>query len=283
VQWVQREIQPWHRGDGSVGGIVLISEDVTQSKLAEEEIRQLNASLEQRVHERTVELEVANRGLEAFSYSVSHDLRAPVRRIDGWSLALLEDYGDQLDQRAREYVARIRSETERLQVLIDGMLRLAHVSHAEMVREPVDLSAMVEAICGRLRDAEPERSFEFAVESGLTASGDGRLLEIAATNLLANAAKFTRPRPLARIEFGHRNGSGETTYFIRDNGVGFDMAYAGNLFTAFERLHKDSQFPGSGIGLAIVERVIRRYGGRIWAESQPDEGAAFYFTIGGKQ
>ena len=279
-QWVRWEIQPWRRADGSIGGIILISEDISRQKEAEEEILRLNTVLEQRVRERTAELEAANRELHAFSYSVSHDLRAPARRIDGWSLALLEDYGAHLDARATTYLARLREEAAHLESLIDGMLRLSRVSSVGMLRETVDLSSMVRSICGRFRENTPGRQLEFVIEPGLTVWGDANLLEIAITNLLSNAVKFTAPRHVAHIAFGTQGGAG-SPFFVRDNGVGFDMAYASNLFAAFERLHKASQFSGTGIGLATVQRVIHRHGGRVWAEAAPEKGATFYFTIGG--
>ena len=281
-QWIRWEIQPWHQTDGSIGGIVLFSEEITRQKRDEEEIRSLNATLEQRVRDRTAQLEAANGELEAFSYSVSHDLRAPLRGIDGWSLALLEDYGDKLDAPARQYLERVRSETQRLGALIGEMLRLSQVTRAEMRSATVDLTQMVQAIAARLREAEPGRELEMAIEAGLTVCGDEHLLEIALTNLLGNAIKFTKPRAHARIEFGRRDGTGETVFYVRDNGVGFDMAHAGMLFGAFQRLHKASEFPGTGIGLATVQRAIRRHGGRVWAEAQPDKGATFYFTVGGQ-
>jgi PAS domain S-box-containing protein len=281
-QWVRWETQPWQEADGSVGGMVLFSEDITEQKRAEQEILRLNASLEQRVRERTEQLEAANKEMAAFAYSVSHDLRAPLRGIDGWSAALLEDCGEQLDARAREYLERVRAETRRLGTLIDEMLRLSQVTRAEMGREPVDLTRLATAIAGRLHETAPKREMEFVVESGLRVSGDAQLLEIALTNLLDNAVKFTGPRPHARIEFGRQDGHSEDVFYVRDNGVGFDMAYAGGLFGAFQRLHKASEFPGTGIGLATAQRVIRRHGGRMWAEGEVEKGATFYFTMGGE-
>ncbi len=281
-QWVRWEVQPWREADGSVGGLVLFSEDITQQMLAEREVLRLNASLEQRVKERTEELEAANREMAAFAYSASHDLRAPLRGIDGWSKALLEDCGEQFDGRAREYIERVRSETGRMERLIDEMLRLSRVTRAEMSRSAVDLSELASAIAGRLRQTAPDRELEFVVEGGLTASGDPDLLEIMLTNLLDNAVKFTRPRARARIEFGQRGWEREKVFYVGDNGVGFDMAHAGTLFGAFQRLHRASEFPGTGIGLATAQRVIRRHGGRIWAEAEPEKGARFYFTIGGE-
>jgi signal transduction histidine kinase len=227
-------------------------------------------------------LEAANKEMAAFAYSVSHDLRAPLRGIDGWSRALAEDCGEQLDGRAREYLGRVRAETARLEGLIEEMLRLFRITQAEMNRNAVDLTALANAVASRLRERSPERDLDFAIASGLTASGDAGLLEIALTNLLDNAVKFTGPRRHARIEFGRQDCPPEEIFYVRDNGVGFDMAYAGMLFGAFQRLHKASEFPGAGIGLATTQRVIRRHGGRIWADAQPEKGAAFYFTIGGK-
>ena len=254
--------------------------DVTERKHAEEALHQLNAELEQRVRQRTSALEAANRELEAFAHSVSHDLRAPLRGIDGWSLALLEDNGGQLDAQGRKHLDRVRSEAQRMGRLIDDLLHLSRVSRTEMMVRPVDFTALAGTIVARLKEANPGRPIEFLVAPRLTCTGDVRLLEIALTNLLANAVKFTAPRNPARIEFGQDQGESPCTFFVRDNGVGFDMAYARMLFAPFQRLHKTSEFPGTGIGLATVQRVIRRHGGRIWAESQVGMGATFYFTLG---
>jgi PAS domain S-box-containing protein len=269
--------------DGRIAGSVVVARDITDRKRAEEEIRRLNTELGQRVLERTAELETANKELEAFAYSVSHDLRAPLRGIDGWSLALVEDYGSHLEQRALEYLGRVRSETQRMGHLIDDLLQLSRITRAEMHRDAVDLSRVTETIAVRLREAHPQRRLEFAIQPGLKAYGDARLLEVALTNLLENAVKFTGPRTPARIEFETVECAGKTAFVVRDNGVGFDMAYAGTLFGAFQRLHSDTEFPGTGIGLATVQRVIRRHGGRIWAEAEPDRGASFYFTIEGEK
>ena len=254
--------------------------DVTERKHAELEVLRMNAELEQRVHQRTLELEAANRELEAFAYSVSHDLRAPLRGIDGWSLALLEDYAAQLDAGARQYLNRVRSETQRMGHLIDDLLQLSRVSRGAMNLSRVDLTSLANSIAARLRDAQPERSMEFAIEPELVAFGDSRLLEIVLTNLFSNAVKFTGMRDKATIEFGKLEKDGEMAFYVRDNGAGFDMACAGNLFGAFQRLHKSSAFPGSGIGLATVQRIVRRHGGRVWAEARVDGGATFGFTLG---
>lgn len=259
-----------------------IVHDITERRLAEEKIKQFNFELEQRVRERTAALEAANKELEAFAYSVSHDLRSPLRGIDGWSQVLLEDYGDKLDEQARHYLGRVRAETQRMGQLIDDLLVLSRISRAELKISRVDFSAMAEGIAARLGEEDPGRQFEWLIQPGLTAQGDPALLEIALTNLLGNAVKFTRTRLRARIEVGQIQQDGAAVYFVRDNGVGFDMAYAKKLFGAFQRLHRMDEFPGTGIGLATVQRIVQRHGGKIWAEAAVDQGAAFFFTLEGK-
>ncbi|MBI5382287.1 MAG: PAS domain S-box protein [Opitutae bacterium] len=256
---------------------------VEDQKRAEEEIRALNTTLEQRVAARTAQLELSNKELEAFSYSVSHDLRAPLRGIDGWSMALLNSYGDRLDETAHKYLGRVRSETQRMGQLIDDLLKLARVTRTAMHADTVDFSAVAQGIAQRLLDGQPERAMVFDIAPDLTVQGDAALLEIALTNLLDNAAKFTGRCAQPRITFGRLppNTAGELVFFVRDNGAGFDMDYAEKLFGAFQRMHKTSEFPGTGIGLATVQRIVHRHGGRIWAESRPGQGATFYFTLPG--
>ena len=264
-----------------------LEREIQERKRAEEEIRQLNASLEERVAERTREVQeanqqlaAANKELEAFSYSVSHDLRAPLRGVDGWSQALVEDYGSQLDERALEYLGRVRGEAQRMNALIENLLELSRVTRMEMNPHPVDLTAIANRIVARLQETNANRRAEFIIAPGLMAHGDEGLLEIVLVNLLSNAAKFTSRCEAARIQFGQLQQNGERPFFVRDNGVGFDMAFAGGLFGAFQRLHKASEFPGTGIGLATVQRVIHRHGGRVWAEAEAGKGASFYFTLG---
>lgn len=260
-------------------GLAIFLSDITQRKKAEDEILRLNAELEQRVQDRTSQLEAANKELETFAYSVSHDLRAPLRGVDGWSLALVEDFGPQLNDEARHYLGRIRSEAQRMGQLIDDLLRLSRVTRAPLNRESVDLTATARSIASNLREQHDDRQIEFAIQPNLTASGDGQLLEVALTNLLGNSAKFTSKQPAALVEFGRTEHQGKDAFFVRDNGAGFDMAYAHALFGPFQRLHRASEFPGTGIGLATVQRIIHRHGGRVWAESQVDHGATFYFTL----
>lgn len=247
-----------------------------------EEIKLLNTDLERRVHERTQELETSNQELEAFSYSVSHDLRAPLRTIDGFSLALFEDYADKLDDEGRDYINRVRSGVQRMGLLIDALLQLSRVTRSELVRENTDLADLARSVANDLQLSDRDRNIEIVIPSvPLIAQADPRLLRVAFENLLGNAFKFTSKTANARIEFGQQKAdNGETVYFIRDNGAGFDMYYVDRLFTAFQRLHGDRDFKGSGIGLATTLRIIRRHKGRIWAEGKENEGATFYFTLG---
>lgn len=237
------------------------------------------------LEEKSALLQETNRELESFSYSVSHDLRSPLRGIDGWGLALLEDYGDKLDKTAHDYVERIRYETQRMGRLIDDLLQLARVTRSEIKREPVDLSGLADKLGEQLKQLHSGRQIEFIIQPGLNMQGDARLLEILLTNLFDNACKFTAPRPVARIEFGLTIVEDPATtlrvaaYFVRDNGVGFDMGHAQRLFGAFQRMHRVSEFPGTGIGLATVQRIVHRHGGKTWADASLDQGATFYFTL----
>lgn len=225
------------------------------------------------------QLQAANQELESFSYSVSHDLRAPLRAVDGFSQALLEDYPEQLDKQGKVYLERVRVNVQRMGELIDDLLTLSKITRAEMNYEPVDLSTLVRTITVELKKQEPERQVEFVIEDDLHVDGDARLLQVALENLLDNAWKFTSKQPKACIEFGSLNHDNVDTFFVRDNGAGFDMTYANKLFGAFQRLHALSDFSGTGIGLATVKRVIRRHGGKVWAEGALNQGATFYFTL----
>jgi signal transduction histidine kinase len=225
------------------------------------------------------QLRAVNKELEAFSYSVSHDLRAPLRHIDGFTQALLEEQADKLDEKGQDHLRRVRSAARRMAELIEDLLRLSRVTRAEMRHEWVDLSDLARSVLEELRKTQPERRAEFIIASGLTVEGDGQLLRVVLENLLGNAWKFTQKCPSARIEFGVTQHDGQRTYFVRDNGVGFDMTYAGKLFAPFQRLHTVEEFPGTGIGLATVQRIIHRHSGRIWAEGEVGKGATFYFTL----
>lgn len=248
------------------------------------ELRSVNAELETRVEQRTQELAASNQELEAFSYSVSHDLRAPLRTIDGFSLALQEDFADKLSDEGRDYINRVRGGVQRMGTLIDSLLQLSRVTRSEITSDRVDLSQLATLVFNELKAGDPERDVSFVAEPDVIVQGDGRLLRIALENLIGNAFKFTSKTPAARIEFGSEPGTGpnegRTVYFIRDNGAGFDMQYVNRLFTAFQRLHGDRDFKGSGIGLATVSRIIRRHQGSIRAVGEIGRGATFYFTLG---
>ena len=244
-----------------------------------EEVQHYAVSLEDRVAERTAELAAVNQELEAFAYSVSHDLRAPLRSIDGFSQALLEDYQDKVDDTGKDYLRRVRAGSQRMGHLIDDLLKLSRLTRREMLREKVDLSALVRCAANELQQREPDRNVEFVLADSVVAYGDEHLLTILFENLLNNAWKFTSKHDRATIEFGVMAEKGEKVYYVRDNGAGFDMAYADKLFGAFQRLHAMTEFEGSGIGLATAQRVVRRHGGRIWAEGAVDRGATFYLTL----
>ncbi|MEW6366615.1 MAG: response regulator [Acidobacteriota bacterium] len=225
------------------------------------------------------ELELANKELEAFSYSVSHDLRAPLRSLSGFSKALIEDYGGRLDDTASHYLDRIAAASERMDGMITALLNLSRVTRHEMRRTAVDASSMAEDIAAELQESDPSRDAEFIVEPGAVVDADAHLLRVALENLLGNAWKFTAKRDRARVEFGTTNAGEQQACFVRDNGAGFDMTYAEKLFGAFQRLHSQSEFSGHGIGLATVQRIIHRHGGRIWAQGEVGKGATFFFTL----
>jgi PAS domain S-box-containing protein len=280
-------VQPLMDAEGRVVQWFGTNTDVVALKEAEEVLRGANFLLEGRVAERTEELKrnrdelaAANKELESFAYSVSHDLRAPLRSIDGFSRILLEDYATKLDEDGRDSLNRIRAATQRMAQLIDDLLNLSRVTRAEMQRERVDLSALAREVAAALRQQEPHRTVEFLAAGGVVVEGDPHLLRVALENLLGNAWKFTGRREGARIEFGTVEQDGQISYFVRDNGAGFDAAYVGKLFGAFQRLHSSTEFPGTGIGLATVQRIVHRHGGRVWADGAVDKGATFYFNLG---
>ncbi len=249
--------------------------EVTERKVAEEGVRKLNGDLLQQ----TAQLEASNKELEAFSYSVSHDLRAPLRGIDGFSQAVLEDYGDKLDNAGKGFLERVRAASQRMSKLIDAMLHLARLTRAELHTKTVDLSALAQNVIGDLRQVDPEHHVNWRVQEGLVAIADPHLLRVVFENLLGNAWKFTTHTSDANIEFGVTEYRNQTAFFVRDNGVGFDMTYVHKLFGAFQRLHAFSEYPGVGVGLATVQRIIQRHGGEIWAEGLVGKGATFYFSL----
>lgn len=252
-----------------------ILEDITERKQQSEHIQTLNTHLANR----SAQLEIINRELESFSYSVSHDLRAPLRAMDGFSSTLLKDYGELLDERGRDRLQRVRSAAQRMANLIDDLLNLSRVSRTELALEDVDLSLLAREICLELEQANLARKVTCHIQPDLHVAGDYRLLGIALTNLLNNAWKFTGQKDFAFVEIGRQEQEEGPVFFVRDNGAGFDMAYAKKLFGAFQRLHDTNEFPGTGIGLATVQRIIHKHGGRIWAESRVNEGTTFYFTL----
>jgi PAS domain S-box-containing protein len=264
---------------GEVIGTASIGEDITERHRAEAEVRRLNAELEDRVAERTAELEAANRELEAFDYSISHDLRAPLRGIRGFGNALLEDHGQALPEEGRAYLQQILDIGQHMDHLVGDLLRLSTVGRGGLKREPVDLSAMVTAVASSLRKAEPDRDVRLRLAEGLVVRADAGLLLVVVQNLLGNAWKFTSRRTPAVVEVDMLQRGSERVFYVRDNGAGFDSAASEQLFTPFRRMHAQADFEGTGIGLATVYRIIRRHGGRIWAEAAVDRGATFFFTL----
>jgi PAS domain S-box-containing protein len=278
VRWVRGQSMPKYLDDGTViwDGVIV---DVTAQKQAEQAIQQMNEQLERRVTERTAQLSAANRELESFAYSVSHDLRAPLRSIDGFSRILVEEYAQGLQSTAYDYLVRVRKASERMGQLIDDLLSLSRVTRSELKRVRTDLSAIAESVVQELRAEYPERVVHVSIHPGMHCLADPSLMRIAMQNLLGNAWKFTSKQPTASIEFGALSQRNKMVYYVRDDGAGFDMAHAGKLFGAFQRLHSPREFEGTGVGLATVSRVIDRHGGTVWAESSLGKGATFYFTL----
>lgn len=264
---------------GEVLGGVIVFRDVSEQRRAEEEIQRLNVDLERRVVERTQQLEAANQEMEAFSYSVAHDLRAPLRGIDGFSQALIEDHAANLGPDGLKQLGRVREAAHRMSQLIDDLLRLSHVAKSEFHRQPLDLSRLARLVVFGLQSAHAERNVEVLVQDNLTADGDEKLLRVVLENLVGNAWKFTAKAAQAAIEVGSFVKDAQRTYFVRDNGAGFNMEHAHKLFGAFQRFHSTVEFEGTGVGLAIVQRIINRHGGRIWAESAVGCGTTFYFVL----
>jgi light-regulated signal transduction histidine kinase (bacteriophytochrome) len=259
---------------GKVIGVFAAARDITERKKAEEQLKAMALDLQRK----TELLEISNKELEAFSYSVSHDLRAPLRSIDGFCKAFMEDYSANLDEQGRNYLCRVCTACQQMAQLIEDMLMLSRINRSEMRRKQVDLSALAKSIADEFMQNEPQRKVEFVIAPSITANGDGQLLNIMLNNLLENAWKFTGKHPAARIELGVTKNE-ETTYFVADDGAGFDMKYADKLFGAFQRLHTTEEFEGTGIGLAIVQRIVSRHGGKVWAQGEVEKGATFYFTL----
>jgi PAS domain S-box-containing protein len=263
---IELSLARWDDGPGRY--FTAIIRDVTERKRRDEELRAINA-----------QLEVTNQELETFSYSVSHDLRAPIRAIDGFSAILEQDYADKLDSRGRDCLNRVRAAAQRMYTLIDALLTLSRVTREEMRRDVIDLSALARSVATELQRTHPDRKVDFVIAAGIIGVGDGSLVRVALENLIGNSWKFTGRLAKARIEFGAIDSNGSTVYYVRDNGAGFDMAYVDKLFGAFQRLHTTEEFPGTGIGLPTVQRIVRRHGGTVWAEAEINEGATFWFTL----
>jgi len=279
---LQLNARPIYHDDGRLM-VLLAIEDITEQQRAKVELRLLNKELEKRVVERTAELESANQELEAFCYSVSHDLRAPLRAIDGFSQQLLTGHSGQLDELANHYLGRIRNGSQRMGQLIDDLLKLSRLTRSRMRAEKVNLSALAQQVADEYHEAEPDRDVQVDIQPNLIVRGDPQLLRVVLVNLLGNARKFTSKCSSPLIEFGKTKWKDQTAFFVRDNGAGFDMTYSNKLFGAFQRLHGEHEFPGTGIGLATVKRIIRRHGGEVGAESAVDQGATFYFTLSFKE
>jgi PAS domain S-box-containing protein len=279
-RWLELTHSPIRDAAGNLQGVAVFTKDVTERRRADEEIRRLNADLERRVATRTAQLTAANKELEAFAYSVSHDLRAPLRAIDGFSRLLAEDHAPHLPDVAQGYLRRIRDATRGMGQLIDGLLELSRLGRQELTRQIINSTGLVSHVIDELVTDRAGRQVEFVVGDLPTCRADPLLLKQVFVNLISNALKFTRLRATARIEVGSEEQGDQRVWFVRDNGVGFHMRHAGKLFGVFQRLHRKEDYEGTGVGLAIVQHIIQRHGGRIWAEAEPDGGAAFYFVLG---
>ena len=270
---------PLTDASGRLYAVCGISTDITERKHAEEQVRRLNDELEMRVRERTAELEASTRELDAFAYSVSHDLRAPLRSVEGFSQILLEDYGDDLAEEARHHLGRIQANVARMAQMIDDLLNLSRATRRELRRVSTDISVLAREVATELRDADPDRGVDIVIPDGLAVQGDPHLIRLVLQNLLGNAWKFTVHRNDATIALSREQDDGVDVFSVRDNGAGFDMRYAHKLFDPFQRLHSATEFEGTGIGLAVVHRIVTRHGGQICAQSAPGEGATFRFSL----
>lgn len=273
---------PIRDASGKVIGVSKVARDITERMLAQEKIHQLNAELERRVIERTAQLEAANKELEAFSYSVSHDLRAPLRAVDGFSQAVLEDYGPQLPENCRADLQTIRKAAQKMGELIDDLLTFSRLSRLPLNKSAVETGRLVRGALDELKPLQHGRQIDLRIGDLPVCRADPALLKQVWINLLSNALKYTGKCEVAVVEIGCARENGRDAYFVRDNGTGFDMKYAGKLFGVFQRLHRAEDYEGTGVGLAIVQRVVRRHGGRVWAESAVNRGATFYFTLEGE-
>lgn len=266
--------------DGLITDIIVVYNDITLLKQSQEALDTINTQLEHRVNERTAQLQATNKELDAFAYSVSHDLRAPLRSVEGFSQIMLEDYSDKLDDTGKDCLKRIQAGSVKMANLIDALLNLSRITRRELIVIPVKIGEMATEIACELKRADPDREVEFIIDSKLTVFADGAMIRSVMENLLGNAWKFSRKSGKARIEFSVMSDDGQPVFFVRDNGVGFSMEYATRLFAAFQRLHRQDEFEGTGIGLATVQRIILLHGGRVWAEGEEGKGSTFYFTLG---